>query len=662
MISIIDAFALARAKRRSKRVLMIIAIIASGLLFGILYGAIIVSDGVSKSADQYIQDIQSGKYLVKSSPNIPSSVFGSSANSLSQKTIDELQLLQSKYIANQKAIAKKAGVTFDENSIGKIIVPDPYASQNLPLNQRVTINRSSPVYEEYLQKLQSDYVLTAKNKLSDLKQVASKYKATSYHIDRTASVGPTNLYYLKDGKENLSNIGQNNNYVNSDLSTYGYLVASVQNSTYSFMDDSLINRFILPANKRKTNATAIPVVMTTEEAVNVFGKQLNISKEPSNNNIVGRVNWIKKLQDKINGVTYQVCYRNNADISQLEQIAQTNQEIESNKNNSNYTVPSLVYNMPTTPCGDITVKLDTRTKAEIDEANHQIEVKKQLGTYLVPGRHLFTFQIVGVMPASSSEQKSTNNLFGFTTDLLSAQYDSGAMIPLQMYRNMPEHARQENILLNNQLVGSNYSVLDEAGIVDTIVEFSSLNNARQFINNEGCLPSNSQCSKPFYLESFGSNYLLINDLNTMISKSMFTMFPIFLAVAGIIMGITMARVIIDSRRETAIFRAIGAKRIDIIITYMIYSIDITIRVIIFGLVLGGSIALLVQTLFSALVTNYAKVAYGVYSGGQVFNFIGFPIKLLVLLTICIIVVDLLATLPALLRNIRRNPIRDMREE
>jgi hypothetical protein len=93
-----------------------------------------------------------------------------------------------------------------------------------------------------------------------------------------------------------------------------------------------------------------------------------------------------------------------------------------------------------------------------------------------------------------------------------------------------------------------------------------------------------------------------------------------------------------------------------------YSINITARVIMFGLILGISIALLVQTLFSATVTNYAKVAYGVYSGGQTFNFVGFPIKLFILLTICIIVVDLLATLPSLIRNIRRNPIRDMREE
>ncbi len=662
MIGIVDAITLSRAKIRSKRVMLMTTVVVSSLLFGVLYGAIIISSGASKSAGEYTQAAQGGKYLVKSTPNIPSSVFGPDMTNVSENLINELNTLQADYITNQKAIAKKLNIAFDESSIEKILVPNPYASHNLPESQRVMVNQSSPVYQEYLRKLQSDYAVTANNKLSDLKHTAAKYDAVAYHIDKSAAVGFTNLSFLKDGKESWSNVGQYKEPVNSDLSTYGYLVSSVQNSTYSFMDDSLVSRFILSSNSsRESNITSIPVIITAKEAADVFGKQLNIPSVPADADTSGQIAWMKNLQQKINGLTYTACYRNDTEIAQIAQIVQADQAIEENKNNANYTMPSLVYNLPTTPCGDITVKSDSRTVAEKDAANQQIEISNQLGTYVAPEHHLFTFQIVGVMPVSS-QQDSMTSLPSFITSLLGAQYGSGAIIPMQMYEKLPESVRQENIILNSQSSSFSYSALYQAGIGETIVEFNSLDNARSFIKNEGCSPSENRCQKPFFLESFGSNYLLVDNLNTTIASTLQITFPIALIIAGIIMGVTMARVIIDSRRETAIFRAIGAKRIDIMKVYLIYSIDIAMRILIFSLGLGLIMSGAVQMLYSSQVTDYAKVAYGVFNSNQSFSFVNFPPLPLASLTACIIIVSIVSILPSLIRNVRRNPIKDMRDE
>jgi len=662
MIGFIDAVTLSRAKIRSKRVMLLITVMVSSLLFGVLYGAIIISSGVSKSASEYTQSVQNGKYLIKSTPNLPSSIFGSTTNEISKDIINELNSMQANYIANQKILAKQLNITFDENSIQNILIPNPYASKNLPQDMQVMVNRSSPIYKEYLQKLQSNYVTTAKNKLSDLKLAAALYGATGYHTNESASASFTNLTFMKNGKEDLSNVGQYKDPVNSDLSTYGYLVSSVQNSMYSFMNDSLVNRFILPSNsKRESNTTSIPVIVTAKEAVDVFGKQLDIPPVPSDKDTSGQIAWMKNLQKKINGLTYTACYRNDTEIAQIAQIVQTDQDIAINKNKESYTAPSLQYNLPTSPCGGITIKHDTRTVTEKDIVQREEKTSKALGTYLSPLRRMFTFQIVGIMPVSPQEN-SMKSLPEFVSGLLGAQYGSGAIIPKQMYEQLPDDVSRSDILLNKKPPSYNYSALDKAGIGEVIVEFNSLESARSFLKNQGCSVGDNQCKKPFVLESFGSNYLLVDDLNNTVSMGLKIAFPIAFAIAGIIMGVTMARVIIDSRRETAIFRAIGAKRVDIVTIYLVYSINIAFRIAILGLSMGLLIAWLVQSLYSNQVTNYAKVAYGVFDKNQVFSFIDFQIAPLLLLAACIIAVSLIAISPSLIRNVRRNPIKDMRDE
>ncbi len=659
MIGIIDTFTLARAKLHSKRVLLAITVVVSGLLFGILYGAIIISSGVAKSANEFTKTALDGKYLVKSTPTLPSSIFGPSRNNLSKGILDELRTMQADYTAKQKVLAKQLNITYDEKNAEQILIPDPYASKNLPEDERVMINQSSPVYQVYLQKLQEDYAAVAKNKLSDLKTLAVPYGAVAYYQNTSASINFTNTFYLKDGKENLASIGQYQDPVNSDMSMYGYMTSSVQNSMYSFVDDSLVSRFIIPQNeKQQQNNTAIPVLITSKEAVDLFGSKYGIPKEPGD--ALGQVTWMKDLQQKVNGITYAACYRNDAEISQLAQITQTAIEIETNKSNINYSKPSLVYNLPTTPCGAVTVKEDTRTVAEKDLAQQQEDTSKKLGTYIFPQHHLFIFQIVGVMSVSPQED-AMKSLPAFMSELLGAQYGVGAIIPRQMYDKLPSDVRREDILLDSKASGFSTNILEDAGINEAIVEFSSLDNARSFMKNQGC-STQDQCNMPFTLEPYGANYLLVDDLSSTVAKILQVAFPVALGVAGIIISVTMARVIIDSRRETAIFRAIGANRSDIVSVYLLYSANVALRVIVFGLFLGVSIAGIVQILYSAQVTNYAKVAYGIFDRNQTFSFVNFDLLPLMLLTICIFAISIIAILPSLIRNVRRNPIKDMRDE
>lgn len=658
MIGLYDSFTLVRAKLHSKRLLLISTIIISGLLFAVLYAAIIVFSGVTKSANEYTQTALGGKYLVKSTPVIPPSVFGPNIVDLSETVITELTTMQTNYIASQKALATQLKLPFDATTIEPILLPNPYADKSLPEKQRVRINIASPIYQQYLLKLQQDYAKVAKNKLSDLQATAKAYDATAYHINTPATVSFQDTSYLKGGKEDVSSIGKGIP-TNSDQSTDGYMTASARNSTYSFVDDSLIQRFILPPNGlRKSHSSAIPVVITAKEAIDLFGPQLGLGSKPDKAS--DQIAWMKILQQKVNGITYSACYRNQADSSAIVNAAQTLSAIEENKNDKTYVMPSLIYTLPTVPCGEPTIKTDTRTVAERNAAASQDDISKKLGTYQTPIHQLMTFQVVGVM-STAPQEASLTSLPSFLTELLGAQYGIGAIIPSQMYAALPSTAQHKDILQNDTTNGFNINVLQKAGINETIVTFNTLGKARAFIKEQGCLMADG-CKKQFALVPYGTNYLLMDDLQIVITTILRYALVGVVSVAIIIIWFMMTRVIIDSRRETAVFRAIGAKRKDISTIYLLYSLSVATRIAVFSIVIGTGIAVFVQTMFSTEVTDYALVSYGLFDGIGNFNLLGFDSPLLIWITLCIFMISLVAVVPPLIRNVRRSPMKDMRDE
>ncbi len=658
MISFRDTITLARAKLRSKRIMLAITVVVSGLLFGILCGAGIVATGISKSAHDYTRTALNNQYLVKSDPVLPSNLFGGELNEPSEAVIAQLTALQASYLANQAAIAKRLGVMFDSTSVAPILLPDPYAPTSLPANQRVRINPDSPVYRQYLDQLQTSYIKVARNKILDLKAAAKQDSATNLYQNQSASVDFSNLVYMPGAVEDSKKF-TNPQPQNSDPTQYGYLTSSVRNSNYTLTDSSLIQRFILPMNpKRQANTAAIPVVITVPEAVALFGKQYGIGPQPLAPS--QQITWMKDLQQKLNGTTYTACYRNDTEIAELNDISQAASDAQANKNNPSYTPPPLTYNLPTGSCGAITIKKDTRSAVEKQAAQAQIVLAQAQGTYQAPQHQLFTFVIVGVMPVSP-DSSTYASLQGFMSSLLGAQYGAGAIVPGQMFNQLPAADQHKDILFNADQAGTG-GILTKAGIGEEIVAFPSVQAARSFINGQGCPPTSTSCPKPFLLSPYGSNYLLADDIDMTVAKGLGIALPIAIIVAGIIIWATMARVIIDSRRETAVFRAIGAKRRDIMAVYLLYSLVVALRIVAFSLVLGAVIAFSIQALYSSQMTDHAKVTYGVFGQGQIFSFIGVNLALEGWLAISIVGISLLAVLPPLIRNVRRSPISDMRDE
>lgn len=134
------------------------------------------------------------------------------------------------------------------------------------------------------------------------------------------------------------------------------------------------------------------------------------------------------------------------------------------------------------------------------------------------------------------------------------------------------------------------------------------------------------------------------------------------ALAALIMMGTVGRIIADSRRETAVFRAIGAKRLDIAEIYLTYVILLAALVFAVSLILALILSSYLNHRYSESVTIDALLAFNVSDLTQKITLLHVYAKDLLYVLALIMGGALAAALFPILNNVRRNPIRDMRDE
>jgi len=480
MIRTRHLFKLTVAKLRTKPTLLLITIAISGLLFTLLFAAIIVSSGFLKSTTAYLDKSNNGNFLVQVAPVIPDKYTQAPNYDLSIDTIKLLRSLEQKYIAAQTQLYKQKGLTFDYPVDEHILQPSPYADASTPEDMRVIMNGNSPVFQLYLQSLTEQYAATAKNTLPDLTSLATNtYHAKSVDKLEYSSLSNASSVWLEGGKEDFSRYNYAWRPKGVDLGPYGYTISSARTSSYSFYPNSLLAQYLLPTNAiRQTQKNTIPVVITQNEAVAMFGKKLGIGDRP--NSITEQAAWAKNLATKVNGETYQVCYRNPTELAMLQKYQRDTTDILNHAGDKTYIAPSLQYALPKTPCGDITIAKDTRTNEQKTQDAANITAQKSVGEYTAPKHELLTFSVVGLIPFESTEQTSTGLNISFD-QLFGVTNFSGAIIPEGMW----DHKTGVDVLpfsANNNT--NQYAILEKANIHTAIVAFGDIASARNFMNHE----------------------------------------------------------------------------------------------------------------------------------------------------------------------------------
>lgn len=648
-----DKIILAVAKIKSKRLLTWLAIIISSLLFATILFSLIGLDSIEKSLTNFTKESNQDKYLVSANPVYPKNVREMSDFITIDKTeyIDEIKQVYKDYVAKQKELAAKKGIKFDESTIIY-----PLKRMTGIAIEAYVFDNSSPIYEIMLEKKQRQYVKKATNNLTGLKKLASQYNAQNYYDLNMLPLSFFNSSLILNNKENILEIGNQDKYnkINDTVPMDKQYTTDIQLNYYSIIDDKLVNNFILPETKdKKTNPEAIPVLVTVDEAVKLFGDQLGIPQKPTDN--AQLLTWYQQLQQKINRHTYQVCYRNQSDMKIVKNLINASvKDLDTDGKIIKKTSDDIVYQASDKICDAVQIAEDNRSKTQKESDQLYIKNQQATGKYLKPNRQLLTFQIVGILPDDSKAQLGVSSVNSTINKMLKTIFKSGAIVPKKLYQ-------KSRVKLINDY--SSQSILKEAGFQYYIVEFNSITDAKNLIAKSCSYNQKAEdCKSGFVFEAYGKDYVLYQEVKDGIAKVLKHGIIIGVIISTIILIITMSRIIIDSRHETAIFRALGAKRSNILGIYWLYSILVAIRIILVSLALSYLALLVINFLYVQTLTTYAKISYGIYNSNLNFNLIGIGNHWTTIVILIILLISIISVFLPILSNSARNPIKDLRQK
>lgn len=641
-----DSLLLAVTKLRIRRIRLIITLIVMSLLFAGLVFLSFVTTGVIHSLQSFGKEGLGGRFIVSAN----ATTYNLYQN---PDLVDSLRPAQADMIAQKQALAKKLGLTYDSKSDNKL----PLMSQQVgpsPSDIEMVANPSSPIAIAALEKQNASLPISAQ----DFATLAKKYGATHIYASATPNFISSTpaIQVLKDGKEDFESTAKGS-------SAYQGVPQGLQTITtfgWNQMSDDLLKPFLLPNQTTDVGADgSIPITAPFSAAEQL----LDLDTLPATATPEQKIDRLAKVRHDIAGKMASMCYRNDVSQNLLQTALAQQAEIAAGKTKKGYVAPALQYALPSEACGPVTVKQDKRSTAqkEADAKQNQFDAAFSDTT---PVQGIIKIRIVGLtadVQGGTGSISAANILSGLLSSSLGIAWYSpaGAFTPDTIATQA-----QGGVLDAHPAVSKTY-----------YAEFNSLAEAKRFIKEQNCTIDYKKLGSPnqmvatcqaqkklFSSAAYGNNAGAIADFQHSFWKvGRYLLLAVIVVAVFVMMG-TLGKVIADSRRETAVFRALGAKRLHICQIYLTYSVLIAVMIAVLA-VIGGAIgALIVNARLESSLSVGAVLAYNASDVHKHFGLFGVNLAQLGIIAGLILVTAFLGALIPLLTNMRRNPIRDMRDE
>ena len=634
MLRILDASKLALTKLRTRKIRLAVTIIVAGLLFGVVVFGLTVLRASMASIGRFSRDTMSTRYLLAYSNHNKdqSELFYNTP----QDAKDRILALHKQHIADKKAAAKALGVEYDEKSEEEPIM-------KINQDDSGSLNRNSWAVKTFLRQYTDE-----KNPLKPERIDAAAKRFGSSVTYRIQNVGGRDgsLDVMIGGREDFQrNKEAVPEQLNEFVSAAGY---------QEILDESLLNYYFLPHRAHATS-NEIPVFISYNDAAVLLGKKpLPTTAQPQQH-----IERIRELRNEAGNITIQVCYRNNAS-SHLIQQALDQQRTAANKPKNEFDVkPSIEYALPAADsCGGAIVKKDNRSASEKMADEKLQKFNQQFSTEnITPQQAKLTYRVVGLLPDTAYGDDLKSKLAG----ALNANMPSRWIIPKQTFEAGAAKTYLPNILTTERQELS-------GGLSDTtIYEFIDAEHARAFYHatmcnvqpkdKDLCVDGVSNFTRPF-----GSNSLVIEELQQQLTPILWYSLLGVIGVAAFILMLTISRTVADSRKESAIFRALGATRLDIAQIYVMYTLLLAGLIALFAIVAGLIGAGVIDVLYSADFSTAARYIIMPRDLNTTFQLSTFDPLIIALAAVSVVAAALIGSILPLVRNTRRNPMKDMRDE
>lgn len=649
MIKLADTLQLATTKLKTRKVRLIVTVVITSLLFACLAFLASVTDGVIRSLNDFGKEGYGGRYFVMANPTTYNFMPDD------QELIDHFKPIQRDLVVQKKAAAKKLNLTYDETTDTSLPLTNYKGDTTIYLNYG-----SDLIMKELAKRNDSiqgtDYasfqnLATSSGSIATYRSMIPGGMGSSYGFSGSSGA----LSVILNGKERITS--QKDLYAGGMPSG----VDTIMSMGWRVAESELIKPFILPG---QTTATAddgtIPIIAPFSAAEEILG----LKALPQTATASQKLERLVQVRKQIAGKTAELCYRNNTSSSLLSQALEQQKEIDANKTNKDYIKPSLIYQQPQTACGAVTAKTDTRSSDEKKQAVAQQAFDKQFGQYIEPDQGTIRIRIVGLSPDITTDANISAG--AILSNLLSSSLGQGWVSPNDAVAANP---------LAIKALGGTVETLGH-GSLAYYAEFKNLAATKAFIKHqtcssgafydqasyikgiEGCITQ----GKPFNVSAYGNNAGAIDEFKTGIWKVSRIAILAIMAIAALIMMGNVGKIIADGRRETAVFRALGAKRFDIAQIYLTYAILISLCIAVCAVVLGSIGAYVLSAHFSPNMSVAAVITYNAVDVDKQFLLFGFNAFYVLCITGLVILTGLISASIPLLTNMRRNPIRDMRDD
>lgn len=622
MIKPKHAVILVSAKLRARPGRSAVIILVSSILFGLALAGLIIINATLSSAQRFSDATFGGRQYVQAE------YIRSTDELRANRAIQQrAQIIYEADIAQKKIEAKKLGIDFDPRTVVEPLERFPGENNDASLN--LTAPSAKQAITEY--ETQNPGIT-----IQTLKKLAKSYSSTSVREVSGLYVNDGSMSLMKDGKEVFSS-------VQAPVDTSYDFIAQ---SSMRLIDESVMRPFVNSSIKTDSNEIAVVLPYSAAETV------LNIDTLNKDASTAQRLERLEYLQKNAVGKQFSVCYRNTASKQQIDQAANSAGPAEEDSGNG------ISYGLPgADSCGAAKVVQDRRSTEARASDKKQAAFNQVFGIQSSPLQRKLDFRVVGLVPddlwtatSSRSDPIETARL------VLGPSLLGHVTITTQTYKALPDSLK--SILK----VGQAQAALN----TDTyLVEFRNASDAYKFIHEQSCdRIQGALCGtnkNPFRLSAFGSSGVTLIDFKNITTRVSSYFIGAIIIVAVLVMGGTFGRIIADERREIAVFRAVGATRLDITIVYVAYALSLALFSAIVTLVIGYLAAILVHSALAGDLTAAMRLTYGVLDEAVKMKLYTIDSSIPIIM-IAVGVTSLTSILVPLRGGINRDIVQDLKDE
>ena len=636
MIKLSDAIFLAVVKLRSRKSEALLVVVATSLLFSVLVAGSIIIHGALNSVLDFQKGGLSNRYIVNVNNALVQSASGSVLRD--KDLIREAKVRYADLVDKKIARAADLGLSYSQvgDQLPYTLNPDGTELLN-PTDSNGIVH--ALLSEKYGHKSSIDD--------AELSEVARRYNAMQqFNVKNFSIKNGSSLSVLPSSGEvfyNTSDRGETN----------AHYTSPIIDSAFSVAPDEITAPFMIPGNSGwSASDGSLPIILPQDIAERLVG----FDKLPAGASPAQKIERTRQIRSRVDDVTFKACYRNSASLDLIQKtVAQSTPESIQNVD------LKLTYKLPNpTQCANPTIVADTRSSGEKLRDDNQKKFDREFNHYDDPVSYFIAFKVVGISPSNTESSGQDQNVSDILNKLLSSS-GVGQLIPSGLYEKISDKSKYQDILQYQP-----YYLTGSEDNKTRYVEFANAQDAQKFIEEQSCSIQYDGTCKPLgrsYVAKLSfNNSIALSDVRGKLSQLFGISITIVILLAAAITWMTTARTIADSRHETSIFRAIGFKRIDISLIYTIHTILLSLAIVLVAGCLGLLISFFIDKMFAEQITAQALYVFGLNDLEKEFHLLGFNQWQLIGILLACPLAGLLGMVVPLLRNVRRNPIEDLRGE